>query len=108
MPTKTSDEKKTGSKKPASKQNGTTMNEEKIFDIEVQNDGTTYTGWVNPSDKLNDDGFPASFHVVLNRTSMGYLTLNHGKWSADEQRPAELIEAVGEQISRYYQSDQAH
>jgi hypothetical protein len=84
------------------------MNEEKIFDIEVENDGTTYRGWVNPSDKLNEHGFPTSFHVVLNQTSMGYLSLNNGKWSADEQRPAALVEAVGEQIARHYQSDQAH
>ena len=59
------------------------MNEEKIFDIEVENAGTTYKGWVNPSDKLNEDGFPVSFHVVLNQTSMGHLSLNKGKWSAD-------------------------
>jgi hypothetical protein len=84
------------------------MNEEKIFDIEVQNDGTAYTGWVNPSDKLNEDGFPVSFHVVLNQTSLGHLSLNNGVWSADEQRPAALVEAVGEQIARHYQSDQAH
>ena len=84
------------------------MNEEKIFDIEVENDGTTYRGWVNPSDKLNDDGFPVSFHVVLNQTSLGYLSLNNGKWSADEQRPAELVDAVGKQISKHYQSGQAH
>jgi hypothetical protein len=84
------------------------MNEDKIFDIEVQNDGTAYTGWVNPSDKLNEDGFPVSFHVVLNQTSLGHLSLNNGVWSADEQRPAALVEAVGEQIARHYQSDQAH
>jgi len=83
------------------------MNEEKIFDIEVESEGTTYRGWVNPSDKLDDDGFPVSFHVVLNQTSMGYLSLNNGKWSADEQRPAKLVNAVGEQIARHYHSDQA-
>ena len=31
------------------------MSEEKIFDIEVQNDGTAYTGWVNPSAEVNKD-----------------------------------------------------
>ena len=83
------------------------MNEEKIFDIEVETDGTVYRGWANPSEKLNDDGFPVSFHVVLNQTSLGYLSLNMGKWVADEQRPAPLDEAVGVQIERRYQSDQA-
>ena len=83
------------------------MNEEKIFDIEVETDGTIYTGWVNPSDKRNSDGFPVSFHVVLNQTSLGHLSLNNGVWSADEQRPAALVEAVGEQIARHYQSIQA-
>jgi len=84
------------------------MNEEKIFNIEVENEGTTYRGWVNPSEKMNDDGFPVSFHVVLNQTSLGYLSLNNGKWIADDQRPARLVGAVGVQIERHYQSDKAH
>ena len=83
------------------------MNEEKIFDIEVEADGTNYRGWVNPSEKLNDDGFPVSFHVVLNETSLAYLSLNNGHWSADEQRPAPLVKAAGEQIARHYQMNQA-
>jgi len=78
------------------------MSEEKIFDIEVENDGTYYKGWANPSDKLNDEGFPVSFHVVLNQTSFGHLSYNNGKWSTDEQRPAGLVSAVGNQIERHY------
>jgi len=50
------------------------MNEEKIFDIEVECDGKFYKGWANPSDKLNDDGLSVSFHVVLNEISFGYLS----------------------------------
>jgi len=82
------------------------MKEEKIFEIEVETDGTKYTGWVNPSDKLNGDGFPVSFHVVLDQTSLGHLSLNNGTWSADEQRPADLVKVVGEQIARHYRSIQ--
>jgi len=82
------------------------MKEEKIFEIEVETDGTKYTGWVNPSDKLNGDGFPVSFHVVLDQTSLGHLSLNNGTWSADEQRPAGLVKVVGEQIARHYRSIQ--
>ena len=82
------------------------MNDEKIFDIGVDNDGTIYKGWVNPSDKSNDDSFPVSFHVVLNQTSLRRLSLNNGKWSADELRPAALVEAVGEQIESHYQAIQ--
>ena len=78
------------------------MNDEKIFDIEVETDGTIYRGWVNPSEKLNDDGFPVSFHVVLNQVSLGYLSMNNGKWTVDEQRPAELVEAAGAQIAQHY------
>ena len=78
------------------------MNDEKIFDIEVETDGTIYRGWVNPSEKLNDDGFPVSFHVVLNQVSLGYLSMNNGQWTVDEQRPAELVEAAGAQIAQHY------
>jgi hypothetical protein len=82
------------------------MSEDKIFDIAVECDGTIYKGWANPSVKLNDEGFPASFHVVLNETSFGYLSFSSGKWSADQQRPAELVDAVGEQIQQHYKIDQ--
>ena len=82
------------------------MNEDKIFDIEVECDGTFYRGWANPSDKLSDDGLPASFHVVLNEVSFGHLSFSNGKWSSDEQRPAELVSAVGEQIQQQYKKDQ--
>ena len=76
--------------------------EEKIFNIAFEADGIKYTGWVNPSDKLNDDGFPASFHVVLNETSFGYVSHNNGEWTVNEDRPAALIEKVGKAIERKY------
>ena len=82
------------------------MSEDKIFDIAVECDGTIYKGWANPSDKLNDDGLPSSFHVVLNEASFGYLSFSNGKWSANQQRPVELANAVGEQIKQHYKIDQ--
>ena len=82
------------------------MNEDKIFDIEVECDGTFYRGWANPSDKLSDNNFPVSFHVVLNEVSFGHLSFSNGKWSSDEQRPAELVAAVGEQLQQQYKVDQ--
>jgi hypothetical protein len=76
--------------------------EEKIFNIAFEADGRKYTGWVNPSDKLNDDGLPASFHVVLNDVSFGYVSHNNGDWTVNEDRPAGLIEKVGKAIEKQY------
>ncbi|THU32963.1 hypothetical protein FAM09_26325 [Niastella caeni] len=76
--------------------------EENIFDIAFDADGTKYKGWVNPSDKTNDSGFPASFHVVLNDTSFGYLSLNNNEWTANEDRPEGLIKRVGKEIEKHY------
>lgn len=73
-----------------------------IFDIELNCDGQYYKGWVNPSDKLSDDGRPVSFHVVLNDVSFGYLSFNQCKWTINEERPSKLVEAVGEAIEQYY------
>lgn len=75
--------------------------ESQIFDIDFSHDGEQYTGWVNPSDKLNAEGKPVSFHVVLNDVSFGYLSFN-GKWKVNEARPHTLVECVGEQIERFY------
>ena len=76
--------------------------EDKIFDIAFENDGRQYKGLVNPSDKMNDDGQPVSFHVVLQDTSFGYLSLHNCKWTVNEQRPAELVEAIGREIEKKY------
>lgn len=76
--------------------------EKNIFDIAFDVKGTKYTGWVNPSDKLTDSGMPASFHVVLNETSFGYLSYNNDEWTVNEDRPEELIKRVGKEIERHY------
>ncbi|WP_205513292.1 hypothetical protein [Longitalea arenae] len=76
--------------------------EEKMFDISFEADGIKYTGWVNPSDKLNDAGIPASFHVVLNETSFGYLSYNNNEWSVNEDRPEALTKQVGKAIEKHY------
>jgi hypothetical protein len=76
---------------------------EKIFDITFQNNGRQYKGWVNPSDKMDENGKPLSFHVVLDNVSFGYLSFNNCKWSINEERPSSLVEAVGRKIEKHYQ-----
>jgi hypothetical protein len=76
--------------------------ENNIIDISFEHDGTKYSGWVNPSDKVNESGFPASFHVVLNDTSFGYVSNNNDEWTANEDRPAALITEVGKAIEKHY------
>ena len=73
-----------------------------IFNIGFEAQGKKYTGWVNPSEKLSEDGRPVSFHVVLDETSFGYLSYNNCKWVANEERPEELINRVGEEIEKHY------
>ena len=73
----------------------------KFFDIGFSHEGQQYSGWVNPSDKLNAEGKPISFHVVLNDVSFGYVSYN-GSWKVNEARPHALVECVEEQIERYY------
>jgi len=76
--------------------------EDNIFDIAFEVHDQKYSGWVNPSDKMNEKGKPISFHVVLNDVSFGHLSYNDVKWIASEERPAELVHIVGEQIEKYY------
>lgn len=76
--------------------------EDRIFDITLTHEGKSYTGWANPSGKTHADGMPASFHVVLNEVFFANLSYSNGKWVADDQRPAGLIEAVGKSIESKY------
>ena len=79
-----------------------------IFDIEFTYNGLSYKGWVNPSDKLNSEGKPVSFHVVLNDTSFGYLAYQGTKWNVNEERPLELVEKIGRQIETHYNNYESH
>jgi len=77
--------------------------EDNIFDIQFESNGKTYRGWVNPSDKMSEAGAPVSFHVVLNDVSFGYVSFHDDQWVVNEERPADLVKAVGEQIEKYFQ-----
>ena len=77
--------------------------EDNIFDISFEEDGQKYTGWVNPSGKLDDKGKPLSFHVTLNHTFFGHLSFNNCKWIVNEERPEELVKKVGKAIEEFYQ-----
>ena len=74
--------------------------EDNIFDIRFDYNGLHYKGWANPSAKKQDDGCPASYHVVLNDISFGNLSFNQGKWINSEDRPDELIALVGKHIEK--------
>jgi hypothetical protein len=78
------------------------MDEEKIFDIAFEHEGASYSGWVNPADKLHDDGTPASFHVVLNNVAFGHVSYANDQWSADEWRPEGMAAAIGQEIEKVY------
>jgi hypothetical protein len=78
------------------------MSEDRIFDIEFDCEGKHYKGWVNPSDELQEDGLPVSSHVVLQNVSFGYLSYNNGTWSANQERPAVLVQVIGDQIVSKY------
>lgn len=78
------------------------MREDRIFDIGFFCEGRHYKGWVNPSEELQEDGLPVSSHVVLDNVSFGYLSFNQGDWLANEERPAALVRAVGDEIAQRY------
>lgn len=71
---------------------------DQTFNIALDFEGVHYEGWVTPSDKKKQDGQPASFHVVLNETMFGNLSLSGGTWAVDEQRPEGLVQEVGKCI----------
>ena len=71
-----------------------------FIDIEIQSEGKNYRGWYHPSEKKNEEGKPSSYHVVLDKVFFANLSYTNGKWAADEQRPEELVEAVGASIEK--------
>jgi len=63
--------------------------------VQFSHEGIHYEGWATPSDRHKDDGLAKNYHVVLNMVFFGNLSFDKGKWLIDEQRPHELVEAVG-------------
>jgi hypothetical protein len=74
-----------------------------IFDIHFYVNGMLYRGSVQPSKKDNGNGQPMTFRVVLQNTSFGSLTFLGCKWSVNEKRPPELVEAIGKEIEKRYE-----
>jgi hypothetical protein len=72
------------------------------IDISLDFNGMHYTGWATPSESGNDNGWPKSFHVVLNETMFGNVSYNDGKWTVDEWRPEGMADAVGAAIQSKY------
>jgi hypothetical protein len=68
--------------------------------LEFECEGVSYKGWATPSDRLHADGLPASYVVVLNQVFFGDMSKSDGKWVLDEQRPHELMIAVGECLTK--------
>ncbi|MBC7901787.1 MAG: hypothetical protein H7Y27_00120 [Gemmatimonadaceae bacterium] len=71
------------------------------FDINLSHDGRDYKGWVRPSARLSEAGLPVSYHVVLNDTLFGNLSIQNDIWVVDEQRPASLTQALGQIIQSF-------
>jgi hypothetical protein len=69
--------------------------EKSSLPIEFDSNGINYKGWATPADERHPDGFAKSYHVVLNEVFFGNVSYAHQKWFIDEQRPHELVEAVG-------------
>lgn len=63
--------------------------------LSLQHGSISYNGWATPSDKHHADGYASSYHVVLNEVFFGDLSFNSGKWTISEQRPHDLVVAVG-------------
>ena len=79
-----------------------TIVDDTFVDIELEHENTHYKGWVQPSEKKNPTGMPTSFHVVLNNVFFGNLSYSQDKWVADDQRPDDLVQAVGRRIEKHF------
>jgi hypothetical protein len=75
---------------------------EDVFEISFEIGEKKYAGWVRPSEKLNGSGAAQSYHVVLENTFFGELTLNNCHWIINQSRPHLLVESVGKEIEKHF------
>lgn len=74
---------------------------EEFYPVEFTHEGVHYKGRVSP-EKKESDAHPASYHVVLNDVFFGYVHKHDDHWHVSEQRPASLVQKVGEVIENVY------
>jgi hypothetical protein len=72
------------------------------IDIQLDFNGVHYAGWATPNEKQHEDGWPKSFHVVLNETMFGNVSRDNDQWLVDEQRPEGMANVVGKAIAAAY------
>jgi hypothetical protein len=71
------------------------MAEKTSIPLSLVHEHQRYEGWATPSDKHHTDGHASSYHVVLNEVFFGDMSFTQGNWVISEQRPHELVAAVG-------------
>ena len=72
--------------------------EQDYYTIQFDHDGIHYDGRVTPETTSHHES-PGSWHVVLNEVFFGYVSKQGAHWNVSEQRPQELVQAVGQQIA---------
>jgi hypothetical protein len=74
--------------------------DKKSIPLELDWQGTHYNGWATPAEKMHPDGYAKSYHVVLNEVFFGDLSHIQDKWTIDQQRPHDLVVAIGHCLDR--------
>jgi len=81
------------------------MDKDNRFPFSLDYEGKQLKGTVTPSEEKNAEGRPVYFRVELNGQFFAYLCCAENGWYDREQgdRPKDLIGAIGELITQYYE-----
>ena len=73
------------------------------FPLELNYEGTHYSGTIEPSRELDEQGVPIHYRVIINGELFAYLCCGSNGWDDNGSHPKNVINAIGEYIKEWYE-----
>jgi len=80
------------------------MAELKPFHFTIRYDHEEYECDIIPTSSQSENGFPSQHDLYINKTPIGVISYQSGKWKCDILGNQRLVDAIGNSIEEYYKS----
>jgi len=74
------------------------------FHFTIRYDHEEYECDLIPTASPVDDGIPSAHELFINRTSIGIINYQSGRWRCDILGNQRLVDAIGNDIEKHYKS----
>lgn len=73
------------------------------FPLSLDYEGEHYNGTIEPSTEVDEHGVPVHFRVIIDGKLFAYLCCGSKGWGDDGSHPKNLVNAIGQYITEWYE-----